>query len=356
MNSKKYQNHEKDMLKSILSRSLSSSNPSSETIAKAHSYSGINSTDPYKRLKYELLEKYQDKSIEEIDGTNLVENKYGETIQIKNKEEIIFNTSDNDFKKEILNDLKIIPKIGQVTERRLKEQGFNDISSLLDHEKYCEFAEIAIEKLNSDSFRDIFYMVRKNSYSKNNVLKCLGGIANENFKFMDIETLGLSNVPIILIGVAELSKNGKTIESTQYLLREKSEEPAVLEAFMSHLDEDSVYVSYNGARFDVPFIKNRCDYYRINYDHNLVHYDLLYYVKRLWRAKLPNCKLTTVERHIFNIERIDDVSGSQVPSYYETYLKENNIGPLIPIIEHNRMDIVSLAKFLMKMYNEVCSS
>jgi len=356
MNSKKYQNHEKDMLKSILSRSLSSSNPSNETIAKANSYSGINSDDPYKKLKYKLLEEYEDKTLEDIVGSSLIENKYGETIQIKNKEKITFNTNDNDFKEEIFCDLKLVANIGQATEKKLKEQGFEDIPSLLDHEKYCKYAEVALEQLNSDSFKDIFDVVRKNSYSKNNVLKCLGGIANENFKFMDIETLGLSNVPIILIGVAELSENGKSIETSQYLLREKSEEPAVLEAFMSHLAEDSVYVSYNGAKFDIPFIKNRCNHYRINYEHNLIHYDLLYFARRLWKSKLPNCKLTTVEKYLFDIKRIDDVPGSYIPSYYESYMKKNNIGPLIPIIEHNRMDIVSLAKFLMRMHHEVASS
>lgn len=354
MNSKKYQNHERDMLKTILSRSLSSSNPSNETIDKAHTYSGINSDDPYKKLKYKLIEEYQDSSIIDIPGSSVIENNHGETVEIKNKEKIVFDTKHKDFKEEIFSDLKLVPNIGQATEKKLKEQGFKDIHSLLGHEKYCEYAETAIEQLNSDSFKDIFNIVRKNSYSKNNVLKCLSGIDNENFKFMDIETLGLTNVPIILIGVAELSKNGKSIESTQYLLREKSEEPAVLQAFMSHLDEDSVYVTYNGARFDVPFIKNRCDYYRINYEHNLIHYDLLYFARRLWKSKIPNCKLTTVEKYLFDINRVDDVPGSYIPSYYETYMKENNIGPLIPIIEHNRMDIVSLAKFLMKMHEEVC--
>jgi len=354
MNSKKYQDHEKDLLKSILSKSLSSSHPSSETIANAQSYSGVNSSNPLNKLKYKLIEEYEDKSIEDISGTKIIENKYGETIQIKHSEKIVFNTEKNDFKEEIFCDLKLIPGIGQATENKLKEQGFKDIPSLLKHDKYCKHAKIAIEQLDSNSFKDIFNIVRKNSQSQNNVLKCLSGINYENFKFMDIETLGLSNVPIILIGVAELSKNGKSIESNQYLLREKSEEPAVLEAFMSHLDENSVYVSYNGASFDIPFIKNRCDYYRIKNEHNLIHYDLLYYARRLWRSKLPNCKLTTVEKHLFDIERVDDVPGSYIPSFYKSYEKENNIGPLIPIIEHNRMDIISLAKFLMKMYEEVC--
>ena len=354
MNSKKYQDHEKDMLKSILSKSLSSSNPSNETIANAHSYSGVNSSDPLNKLKYKLIEEYEDKIMDDLSGTRIIENKQGETIQIKHTEKIVFNAANNDFKEEIFCDLKLVPGIGHATENKLKEQGFKDISSLVNHDKYGKYAKIAIEQLDSNSFKDMFDIVRKNSHSKNNVLKCLSGIANENFKFIDIETLGLSNVPIILIGVAELSKDGKSIESNQYLLREKSEEAAVLEAFMSHLDENSVFVSYNGARFDIPFIKNRCDYYRIENEHNLIHYDLLYFARRLWKSKLPNCKLTTVEKHLFDIERVDDVPGSYIPSFYKTYEKEKNIGPLIPIIEHNRMDIISLAKFLMKMYEEVC--
>ena len=34
-------------------------------------------------------------------------------------------------------------------------------------------------------------------------------------------------------------------------------------------------------------------------------------------------------------------------------LSEKNIGPMVPIIEHNRQDIISLAGFLKKMYEDV---
>ncbi|WP_225370765.1 hypothetical protein [Methanobrevibacter arboriphilus] len=41
------------------------------------------------------------------------------------------------------------------------------------------------------------------------MLKCAGDLEYDSFKFMDIETLGLSNVPIILIGIAEMDKKRK---------------------------------------------------------------------------------------------------------------------------------------------------
>ncbi|MGL4670587.1 MAG: ribonuclease H-like domain-containing protein [Methanobacteriaceae archaeon] len=327
----------------------------------------------YNNLKSELLEKYQDIKLEEIKGSELVETKYGETLKIVEKEKLDFSLKiDTDG---IKNDLTIIPNIGKSKEAKLKEDGFKDIYSLIEHERYCEDAKCIADLIefsctndldssnelsnnsSNSSFKDLFTYLKKSKsqIAKDNLLKSAALNDSENFKFMDIETLGLSNVPIILIGVAEVK--GKNIESTQYLLRQKSEEPAVLDSFISHLDDDSVFVTYNGASFDVPFIRNRSSYYKMTDrldKFNIPHYDLIHYTRRLWKDKLPNCKLTTIEQYIFDIHRVDDVPGSKIPGFYETYLREDNIGPLIPIIEHNRLDIVNLARFLMKLNDEVC--
>ena len=168
---------------------------------------------------------------------------------------------------------------------------------------------------------------------------------------MDIETLGLSNVPLILIGVAEIKKD--KIITSQYFLRRIYEEPAAIEAYLSHLDEDSVHVTFNGKSFDVPFIRNRCSYNRVRLDYRLPHLDLMYFAKNLWSDKLPNCRLQTIEKELFGIERQGDVPGQFIPGYYNTYISQDNIGPIVPIIEHNRQDIVSLAYFLEKMYEDV---
>ncbi|BBL61175.1 hypothetical protein MARBORIA2_13200 [Methanobrevibacter arboriphilus] len=349
MKSERYENHEKDMLKSILSKSLTSAAPSKETIAKAHENSGINSDDPLIKLKYTLLEQYQDQRLDDIEGSEIIENSSGETLKITKKEKIDFSIDKKEFENELFCDLKLIPKIGPATEKKLKEEGYKDISSLLEHEKYKEHAEEIIEKLENGSHIDKFNLIRKNCNNKGKMLKCAGDLEYDSFKFMDIETLGLSNVPIILIGIAEMDKKGKSITSTQYLLRRKVEEAAVLEGYLSHIEEDSTLITYNGASFDVPFIRNRCNYYQLNNESQPFHYDLIYYARNLWKDKLPNCKLTTIEKHIFDINRVDDVPGSHIPEFYDAYLKEDNIGPLVPIIEHNRFDIVSLAKFLNRM-------
>jgi hypothetical protein len=167
-----------------------------------------------------------------------------------------------------------------------------------------------------------------NKYSRkcrDNILKSISLIDKEDFKFMDIETKGLSNVPIILIGIAEIK--GDDIVASQYFLRDYTEEASVIDAYLSHLDDDSVHVTFNGKTFDVPFIKNRCRYNRI--------------------------ELQTIEEELFDIKRIDDVPGQYIPGYYDAYLENDNIGPVVPIIEHNAQDVISLASFLDKMYRDV---
>lgn len=83
------------------------------------------------------------------------------------------------------------------------------------------------------------------------------------------------------------------------------------------------------------------------------HLDLLHFSRRFWGQKLPNCRLNTIERHLFGMEREDDVPSALVPDFYLTYRKKNNIGPLIPIIEHNRQDIITLARILSKLYGKL---
>ena len=344
-------------LRHILSKSLSSKNPSKETFEKARK----ESPSYFNKLKLGLMNKYKDWDLLDIDGSQVIENIYGETLKITRRERIDFSLKDKkeEIKEELASNLKLIPGIGVQTERKLKENNYNTVYDLLDNKKYRNKAQNLIDDIEINCFvkeynllKDLSRYTEKqsNNLQKNKSLKALSSLDPFNLKFMDIETLGLSNVPIILIGIAEIK--GKYIESNQYLLRSIEEEPALIEAYLSHIDEASVHVTYNGASFDIPFIKNRANSFRMNYNLDQIHYDLIYPARNLWRDTLPDCKLTTIEEELFNIKRVDDVPGGFIPGYYQTYLEEKNIGPLIPIIDHNRMDIVSLASFLMKIYED----
>lgn len=339
-----------EYLKRALSNSISSQNPSENAKSKARKLS----PSYYRDLKEKLMIEYENKSLKDVMDCKIASSSFGDVVKITKREKIDFNIENNNFKEQMNTNLKLLPKIGLKTEENLKNKGYDTIESLKNHDKYGDSAEKFLKNLDEMTLCEIIDLLDSNRYSKkcrHNVLKSISLTDKENFKFMDIETKGLSNVPIILIGVAEIK--GNAIESSQYFLRDYTEEANIIDAYLSHLDEDSVHVTFNGKTFDIPYIKNRCIYNRIDADLDLAHLDLMYFAKNLWGEKLPNCQLQTIEKELFDIERIDDVPGQFIPGYYDTYLENNNIGPVVPIIEHNAQDIISLASFLDKMYKDV---
>ena len=344
-----YDEHEM-YLRRVLSNSISSSNPSEDAKKSARRLS----PSYFEDYKQKLLKKWDGKNLDDINNSEVISTSYGDTLKIVYEEKINFKIDDNDFKNQINSNLKLLPKIGLKTEENLKNKGYTTIDSLKNHDKYCDSAKKFTQQIDDLSFGEIINLLDNNRYSKkcrDNIIKSISLTDKENFKFMDIETLGLSNVPIILIGIAEIKKD--KIISSQYFLRDIYEEPAVIEAYLSHLNDDSVHVTFNGKSFDVPYIRNRCLSNRLEINFRLPHLDLMYFAKNLWGNQLPNCQLQTIEKELFGIEREGDVPGQYIPGYYNTYLNERNIGPIIPIIEHNRQDIISLASFLEKMYEDV---
>ncbi|WP_292884856.1 ribonuclease H-like domain-containing protein [Methanobrevibacter sp. UBA212] len=339
-----------EYLRKTLSNSISSQNPSEIAKNKARKLS----PSYYQDLKEKLLIEYDKKSLKDVMDCKISKTSFGDVLKITKKERIDFNIEDNDFMHQMNSNLKLLPKIGLKTEQNLKSKGYDTIESLTNHDRYGDLASEFLGNLDGRSFCEIIDMLDGNRYSKkcrDNVIKSISLTDEKNFKFMDIETKGLSNVPIILIGVAEIKQN--RIEASQYFLRDYTEEASIIDAYLSHLDEDSIHVTFNGKTFDVPFIKNRCRYNRIDADLDLPHLDLMYFAKNLWGEKLPNCQLQTIEKELFGINRVGDVPGQYIPGYFDAYLEENNIGPVVPIIEHNAQDIISLASFLDKMYRDV---
>ena len=84
---------------------------------------------------------------------------------------------------------------------------------------------------------------------------------------------------------------------------------------------------------------------------NNPHFDLLHFTRRALRSKLENCRLETVEQYL-GLKRGINIPSGLVPHFYQTYLKTRNIGPLVPILEHNKQDLLTLACLFSKLYEE----
>ena len=162
--------------------------------------------------------------------------------------------------------------------------------------------------------------------------------------YLDTETTGLAGgtgTYVFLVGVGFF--DGGAFEVRQYFMRDLDEEPALLAAVGRLLGEFDGVVTYNGGGFDLPLLETRFVLARRRFPDELAHLDLLGSARRLWSARLADCRLGTLERHVLGFVRDDDLPGGLIPSVYFDYLRRKHPGELPRIFEHNRHDVLSLA-------------
>jgi uncharacterized protein YprB with RNaseH-like and TPR domain len=164
--------------------------------------------------------------------------------------------------------------------------------------------------------------------------------------YIDTETTGLAGGTgtfAFLIGVGLHGEQG--FEVRQLFLPGPQHERSQLKAFGALVSGASAVVTYNGASFDIPLLRNRFALHGMPDPlANVPHLDLLAVARRLWRESLPDCTLSTVERRILGARRgLNDVPGFEVPGRYLAFLRSGDAGGLRGVIEHNETDIVALA-------------
>jgi uncharacterized protein YprB with RNaseH-like and TPR domain len=172
--------------------------------------------------------------------------------------------------------------------------------------------------------------------------------------FFDIETTGLSGgagTLAFLIGIGWFDHDG--FHTSQLLLTSHAAERALLAATADLLDGASALVTYNGRCFDVPVLETRWAFHRMPMPiGDLPHVDMLHPARRLWKRRAEaeadrSCTLVALERLILEFVRQDDVAGFEIPSRYFQYLRRGDPRPLLPVLEHNRLDLLSLAAVTM---------
>ena len=305
----------------------------------------------YKLMKKLLLDN-QGKNLDDLIKGEEIETSCGLCYAIEEDFNFKLNIlSSKKAKENILSDLKLLNGIGEVKELKLKNEGYKTIEDLTSHDKFGEEASKFSKLLSNEDKCEIEdWICRWYPRSHPLVLFSSSFSQDHDFIFLDIETLGFFNQPIILLGLAKV--HGNKIKVKQYLSRKLGEEKAVLESFLTNVDPNSVFVTFNGQTFDLPFIKNRMSYFNLNNNVNHPHFDMLHFTRRQWSEELMNCQLTTLERHLFDIIRDDDVPSGMIPQFYRTFIRTDNVGPLVPIIEHNQQDIITLAMIFSRLHEQ----
>ena len=76
------------------------------------------------------------------------------------------------------------------------------------------------------------------------------------------------------------------------------------------------------------------------------HLDLLPFVRRIYRHRLSDARLKTVEIELLGIDRGPDVDGWEIPGRFLQFLGGGAAGPLAEVVRHNHEDVRSLARLL----------
>ena len=183
-----------------------------------------------------------------------------------------------------------------------------------------------------------------------------GQVPLHRMTFIDTETTGLGGAGAMafLIGCGSVTPDG--IEIRQYVLPDYADEAAMLERVLTEFGDEVTLVSYNGIAFDINLIRDRMIVNRVARDiPQARHIDLLHSARRLFRRRLGDCSLTKIEREIFGFCRTDDIPGYLIPSVYFDWLQTDNTTVLNAVLEHNRLDILTLC-FLLLHVDEIFSS
>ncbi|MDO4833952.1 MAG: ribonuclease H-like domain-containing protein [Bacillota bacterium] len=182
-----------------------------------------------------------------------------------------------------------------------------------------------------------------------------------NIGVLDIETTGLDPArnKFVLGCLLDVSK----AELHQVIARSRAEEAVALGTYMRLLEDLDAVITYNGRRFDIPFLQRRrqacmgaLDYLKQEenggcrtHDEGTSFYDLdLFQVldkHSALRKILPNLKQKTVENYMGLWEtRADRISGGESVELYDEYEATGDEAIEKKLLLHNRDDVKQLAR------------
>jgi uncharacterized protein YprB with RNaseH-like and TPR domain len=167
------------------------------------------------------------------------------------------------------------------------------------------------------------------------------------FVFFDLETTGLSGgagTHAFLVGCGWFDDEGAFVVE-QHLMVDFAAERGMLSLVHDVLSRAGAMVTFNGKSFDAPVIETRYLFHRLSSPcAQLPHLDVLHPARRFWGGHNDEgCSLITLERHLLGARRVGDVPGFEIPARYFQYVRSGDAAPLADVLQHNRLDLLSLA-------------
>lgn len=271
----------------------------------------------------------------------------GPCLHVKGRE--IIEPKELDYHKVeevICSELRLLSGIGKKREKRLREMGFGTLRELVSYRPFSRRAQDILDLVEEKRIEELLKLAHRFLPKSHPLLLCVSILKGiENLLFMDIETMGMVSKPIILVGIGWI--RGEELMWEQYVARTLQEERAVLLNLVSRRKDEAVLVTYNGSCFDLPYIKERLSLHRMDASVGPPHLDLCLFSRRWLKDRLGHLALSRIERKVLGIRRMGDIPSHLVPHLYEAYLRSGDADALLPIMRHNRYDVLGLVCLLL---------
>ena len=232
-----------------------------------------------------------------------------------------------------------LPGISELGELRLWKEGIITWDDFQNKELPL-FSKEKEKILKKEIQKSILHLKNKNieyfrlNLPKNQHWRCFSEF-REKSAYLDIETTGLSyKSKITLIGVYD----GKNI---QHFIRGKN-----MDDFPEFIKNYDLLVTYNGACFDLPFIRRHFE--NIYLDH--VHIDLRFFLRKIGLS--GGLKVIEKKLGIKRSDETEDIDGKEAVRLWYDY-KKGNIDALNTLIQYNTEDIKNLETIIDLTYNKV---
>lgn len=178
--------------------------------------------------------------------------------------------------------------------------------------------------------------------------------------FVDLETTGLSGgagTVAFLVGCGRFEDGA--FRTRQFFLQSFGAERALLHALGAFFEGVPLIVTYNGRTFDLPVLETRWLFHRLPPAlAGVPHLDMLPPARRLWRGAAgtadEGCRLAALEARLYGVSRAGDVPAFEIPHRYFAYVRRGDASGLPAVLEHNRLDLLSLAALLARGQRLAC--
>ncbi len=169
--------------------------------------------------------------------------------------------------------------------------------------------------------------------------------------FLDTETTGLAGgagTMVFLCGTARFLEDGSLL-FRRWFLKSPGGERAFLEGILGDLSRASVLVTFSGKSFDRHRLADRLAFHGMDEAvRRMTHLDLLHSARRVYRKRLPDVRLRTLEERLLEVFRGDDLPGAECPRLYLDWLRGHAVD-LEPVFRHNELDVLSLVTLLARL-------